>query len=149
MTFDVANLDKELNESRLADQVIELVKKMSEDEQLTLFKELEERLFKGRRKHEREPFFMVVDYSIEDRFYKDYIQDISAGGVFIETRMPFRAGQEVSLTFPLPDYQKYIKIIGEVVRVTPHGIGVKFKMVNQDQGAMIKSLLEWLSSTSR
>ena len=63
--------------------------------------------------------------------------------------MPFRAGQEVSLTFPLPDYQKYIKIIGEVVRVTPHGIGVKFKMVNQDQEGMIKSLLGWLTRTRR
>jgi Tfp pilus assembly protein PilZ len=61
--------------------------------------------------------------------------------------MPFRAGQDVSLTFPLPDYQKYIKINGEVVRVTPRGIGVKFKMVNQDQEAMIKSLLEWLTNT--
>jgi uncharacterized protein (TIGR02266 family) len=122
---------------------------MSEHEQLTLFKELEERLFKGRRKHEREPFFMAVDYSTKDRFYKDYIQDISAGGVFIETRIPFRVGQEVSLTFPLPDYQKYIKIAGEVARVTTQGIGVKFKTVNQDQEAMIKSLLQRLSSTRR
>ncbi len=92
---------------------------------------------------------MVVNYSVEDRFYTSHILDISAGGVFIETRIPFTAGQEVSLTFPLPDYQKYIKINGEVVRVTPHGIGVKFKMVNQDQGAMIKSLLQRLSSTRR
>jgi uncharacterized protein (TIGR02266 family) len=145
------NSDEEItmNESSVTARLLELIKKMSEHEQLTLFKELEERLFKGRRKHEREPFFMAVDYSTKDRFYKDYIQNISAGGVFIETRMPFRAGQEVSLTFPLPDYQKYIKIIGEVVRVTPHGIGVKFKMVNQDQGAMIKSLLQRLSSTRR
>jgi hypothetical protein len=35
---------------------------MCEDEQLTLLKELEKRIFKGRRKHEREPFFMVVDW---------------------------------------------------------------------------------------
>ena len=138
-----------MNESSVTARLLELIKKMCEDEQLALLKELEKRIFKGKRKHEREPFFMVVDYSIEDRFYKDYIQNISAGGVFIETRIPFRAGQEVSLTFPLRDYQKYIKIIGEVVRVTPHGIGVKFKMVNQDQGAMIKSLLEWLSSTRK
>jgi len=122
---------------------------MSEDEQLALLKELEERLFKGRRKHEREPFFMAVDYSTKDRFYKDYIQDISAGGVFIETRIPFRAGQEVSLTFPLPNYQKYIKIMGEVARVTTRGIGVKFKTVDQDQEVMIKSLLQRLSSTRR
>ncbi len=138
-----------MNKSSVRARLLEVIKSMSEDEQLAHLKELEERLFKGRRKHEREAFFMAVDYSTKDCFYKDYIQDISAGGVFIETRMPFRAGQEVSLTFPLPDYQKYIKIIGEVVRVTPHGIGVKFKMVNQDQGAMIKSLLQRLSSTRR
>jgi len=41
------------------------------------------------------------------------------------------------------------KIFSEVARLTPQGIGVKFKMVNQDQEAMIKSLLEWLSSTRR
>ena len=138
-----------MNESSITARLLKVIKKMSENEQLTLLKELEERLFKGRRKHERVPFFMAVDYSTEDRFYKDYIQDISAGGVFIQTRMPFRAGQDVSLSFPLPGYQKYIAINGEVARVTPEGIGVKFKMVNQDQEGMIKSLLEWLSNTRR
>jgi len=123
-------------------KVTELIKKMPKDEQLTLFKELKKRLFKEERKHERGPFFMTVDYSIESRFYKSYIQNISAGGVFIITRMLFTAGQEVSLTFPLLNYQKCIKIIGEVARVTPQGIGVKFKIVNKEQEAMIKSLLE-------
>jgi len=84
---------------------------------------------------------MVVDYSTEDHVYKDFIRNISAGGVFIETRMPFTVGKEVSLTFPLPDSQKHIKIIGEVARTTPHGVGVKFKTANKDQEAMIKSLL--------
>ena len=138
-----------MNKSSVTARLLEVIKAMSEDEQLALLKELEERLFKGRRKHEREPFFMAVDYSTKDRFYKDYIQDISAGGVFIETRIPFRAGQEVSLTFPLPNYQKYIKIMGKVARVTTRGIGVKFKTVDQDQEVMIKSLLQRLSSTRR
>jgi Tfp pilus assembly protein PilZ len=126
-----------------------MIKRMPEDEQLALLKELGERLSKGRRKHEREPFFMVADYSAEDRVYRDYIQNVSAGGVFIETHMPFTSGQEVSLAFPLPNYEKYIKIIGEVARVTPHGIGVVFKIVNQEQETMVKSLLEWLTSTKR
>jgi uncharacterized protein (TIGR02266 family) len=141
------NSDEEItmNESSVTARLFEVIKGMSEGEQLTLLKELEGRLFRGRRKHEREPFSMVVDYSTEDRAYRDYIQNVSAGGVFIETRMPFTVGQEVSLAFPLPNYQKYIKIIGEVARITPQGIGVKFKMVNQDQEAMIKSLLEWLA----
>jgi Tfp pilus assembly protein PilZ len=136
-----------MNESRTTARLFELIKRMSEDEQLALLKELGERFSKGRRKHEREPFFMVADYSTEDRVCRDYIQNVSAGGVFIETHMPFTSGQEVSLAFPLPNYQKYIKIIGEVARVTPQGIGVVFKLVKQEQETMVKSLLEWLTST--
>jgi hypothetical protein len=77
-----------MNESSVTACLLKLAKKMSEDEQLTLLRELVERLLKGSRKHERELFFMVVDYSTEDRIYKDYIKDISADGIFIETRMP-------------------------------------------------------------
>lgn len=140
----MTNFDNQLNESSVTARLFDLIKNMSKDEQLTLLKELEERLFKGKREHVRKPFFMVVDYSIEDRAYKDYIQNISAGGVFIETRMPFTVGQAVSLSFPLPNYQKYIKITGEIVRISPQGIGVRFKTVTQDQEKMIKSLLEMI-----
>jgi len=138
-----------MNESSTTARLFEMIKRMPEDEQLALLKELGERLSKGRRKHEREPFFMVADYSAEDRVYRDHIQNVSAGGVFIETHMPFTSGQEVSLAFPLPNYKKYIKIIGEVARVTPQGIGVVFKLVNQEQETMVKSLLEWLTSIKR
>ena len=134
-----------MNESGVTARLFEVIKQMSEDEQLTLLKDLQRRLFKWRRKRRREPFFMVVNYSVEDRCYTSHILDISAGGVFIETRIPFTPGQEVSLTFPLPDYQKHIKIIGEIVRVTQQGIGVKFKTVNQDQEVMIESLLKRLT----
>jgi len=85
---------------------------------------------------------MVIDYSAQDHVYKDFIQDISSGGVFIQTHMPFTVGQEVSLTFPLPNYQKHVKVMGEVVRSTSQGVGVKFKMADNDQEAMITSLLE-------
>ncbi|MBW1797372.1 MAG: PilZ domain-containing protein, partial [Deltaproteobacteria bacterium] len=55
---------------------------------------------------------------------------------------PFSIGQDVTLTFPLPNHQEHIKINGEVVRSTPHGIGVKFKMADEDQETMVKSLLD-------
>ena len=136
-TFEIQS-----NESRITARLIELIKNMSEDEQRTLLKDLEEKPFEGRRKHVRKPFLMAVDYSTQDHVYKDFIQDVSTGGVFIQTHMPFTVGQEVSLTFPLPNYQKHIKVIGEVVRSTTQGVGVKFKMADQDQTAMITSLLE-------
>jgi len=136
-TFEIQS-----NESSITARLIELIKNMPEDEQRALLKDLEEKPFEGRRKHARKPFLMAVDYSTQDHVYKDFIQDISTGGVFIQTHMPFSVGQEVSLTFPLPNYQKHIKIVGEVVRSTSQGVGVKFKMANQDQEAMITSLLE-------
>jgi len=138
----MTTFETQLNESKITTRLIELIKKMPEEEQRALLKELEERLFEGKREHERKPFLMAVDYSTQDHVYKDFIQNISAGGVFIQTNMPFSVGQEVSLTFPLPNYKKHIKIIGEVVRTTPQGVGVKFKMADQDQKAIIKSLLE-------
>ena len=138
----MTTFETQLNESKITTRLIELIKKMPEEEQRALLKELEERLFEGKREHERKPFLMAVDYSTQDHVYKDFIQNISAGGVFIQTHMPFSVGQEVSLTFPLPNYQKHIKIIGEVVRSSPQGVGVKFKMADQDQKAIIKSLLE-------
>jgi len=132
------------NQSNLTVRLFELIKGLSEDEQRSLLRELEEKLSRGKREHERKPFFMIIDYSTEDRVYKDYIQNISAGGVFIETQMPFAEGQELSLSFPLPNFQKYIKISGEIVRTSPQGIGVQFKTANQEQEEMIKSLVEMI-----
>ena len=138
----MTTLETQSNESRITARLIELIKNMSEDEQRTLLKDLEERPFEGKRKHVRKPFLMAVDYSTQDHVYKDFIQDISSGGVFIQTHMPFTVGQEVSLTFPLPSFQKHVKVIGEVVRSTTQGVGVKFKMADKDQETMITSLLE-------
>jgi len=137
----MTTFEKQLNESMITARLIKLIKKMPEDEQKTLLKELKEKPFEGRRKHKRKSFIMAVDYSTQDHIYKDFIQDISAGGVFIQTNMPFTVGQVVSLTFPLPNYQKHIKVIGEVVRTSQLGIGVKFKTTDQSQKTMIKSLL--------
>jgi Tfp pilus assembly protein PilZ len=136
--------DMKAPSSTVSDRLIELILSMPEAEQHKLLKDLEGKLLQTRRRHTRKPFFMVVDYATEDRAYKDFIQNISAGGVFIETPMPFSAGQEISLTFPLPNYQKYIKINGEVMWTSAKGIGVSFRLANQDQEATIRSLLDMI-----
>ena len=86
---------------------------------------LRDRQTREKRKHPRKSCFISVDYVTQDRVYKDFIQNISRGGVFIETRAPFFVGEKVSLTFTPPDHRKSIKTIGEVVRTSPQGIGVK------------------------
>lgn len=79
----------------------------------------------------RTPLSMAVTYAARGEAYEDFIQDISAGGVFIETNAHFIAGQALSITLPLPGHQRFIQVSGVVVRVSPHGIGVKFSQTVQ------------------
>jgi non-heme chloroperoxidase len=94
-----------------------------------------------KREYERKPYSAVVNYIVNEGAYTDSIQNISAGGVFIETGNPFFEGQEVSMTFPLPVSEENISMKGEIVRISEPGIGVKFKMASPEQEANIDSLV--------
>ena len=99
----------------------------NDDEQIFREKKVE------KRKHPRKPCSIVVDYATQDRAFRDYIRDISKSGVFIETTNFFSVGQEFIMTFSIPNNQKPLKFIGEVVRTGQRGVGVKFKrQVNID-----------------
>jgi Tfp pilus assembly protein PilZ len=60
------------------------------------------------------------------RAYRDFIKDISLGGVFIFTRIPFKIGQQIRLVFRKKDGDNPVTIQGKIARVTPEGIGVEF-----------------------
>ncbi len=100
--------------------------------------------FPKRRKHMRKPYFSVVDYSIQDTRYTDFIHNISAGGVFIGTGTPFLAGEQVSMVFPLPVTQEQFRIAGEIVWASKKGIGVRFKMTDDKREATIQSLVDMI-----
>ncbi len=80
-----------------------------------------------KRRHPRKPCSIVVDYASRDRAFRDYIRDISSGGVFIETSKEFSIGDEIMMTFSISSKQRPFKFTGQVVRITDNGIGVKFK----------------------
>jgi len=88
---------------------------------------------KEKRSYIRKPFFMPVDYSTRDRVYRDFIKDISTGGVFIETLRPLPVGQEISMAFSFPNLRQNFKISGDFVRMDPKGIGVAFIKSGEDQ----------------
>lgn len=121
---------------------LELIENMYKEDPEIGLKEMEEWLYEGKREHYRKPFFTVVDFTTRGHAFKDFIKDISPGGVFIETSIPCNIGQELSLTFALPNCQKHIKITGEVVRITLQGIGVKFGMPKQQQETMKREKLD-------
>jgi len=130
------------NEKKLTDRLIRAVSKLS----LQRKKMLEELLHEWDRLDYREdsriPCFLPVDYSTADRVYQDFINNLSNGGVFIETSASLAEGQSISLIFTVPNLQKSFKISGTIVRTERDGIGVKFsKKLTPYQKELINSAI--------
>jgi Tfp pilus assembly protein PilZ len=131
-----------IDRNEIRDSIFDMVSRMSDEEMLALSKELKERQYLERRKYDRIDFFTIIDYSAGDQYYRDFIQDMSNSGVFIKTSQKFSTGQMIRMIFMSRDNQKPFKINGEIVRVSPDGIGVKFQIESQVQEEAIKSLIQ-------
>jgi len=114
-----------LNEHGVKQRLIELIDNMSEEHQRDLLNQLDLQDI-GYRKHLRKSCSIATDYTIKDKLYKDFITNISAGGVYIKTYQPQSAGQKVSMTFVLPKFNKPIRINGKIVRSSSQGFAIKF-----------------------
>ena len=109
-------------------------------------KELEERQNKEQREYSRKDFLTTIDYTVGDRYYRDFIQDMSDSGVFIKTSQKLSIGQTILMTFMSPDNQKPFRINSEIIRTYEDGIGVTFKIESQVQEAALKSLVDMIQS---
>jgi len=56
----MATFMNQSNQSNLIARLFELIKNLSEQDQASLLRELEEKVSRGKREHERKPFFMVI-----------------------------------------------------------------------------------------
>ena len=128
---------KDLLQDNFTTHIFKLVIDMTDEQQMLLLDALEKRAPKGeskdRRGHARKPCIIPLDYKVNRRSFKGYILDISAFGVFIETSDYFFSGQEILMVFSVPNYQKPLKLTGEIVWSSQQGIGVKFTHLTQHQ----------------
>ena len=130
------------DEKKLTDRLIEAVTKLSPQRKKMLEELLNEWERLDYREDSRIPCFLPVDYSTTDRVYQDFINNLSNGGVFIETAAALREGQTISLIFTVPSLQKSFKISGTIVRTEQDGIGVKFsKKLTPYQKELIHSAI--------
>ena len=125
-------------------QLLDLIKNLSEDKQKRLLSILKKWESEEKREFKRKSCLVPIDYSSADRAFRDFIQNLSVGGVFIETRESFSVGQTVTLTLNMPDSQDHFKVSGEIVRAEPLGIAVKFKKVTRYQAEMVKFITDRL-----
>ena len=130
------------DENKLTDRLIQAVTKLSPQRKKMLEALLNEWERLDYREDSRIPCFLPVDYSASDRVYQDFINNLSNGGVFIETAAPLGVSQPISLIFTVPSLQKTFKISGTIIRTEQDGIGVKFtKKLTPYQTEMIHSAI--------
>ena len=83
---------------------------------------------KERRQADRHACRHEVGYAIQDASYIDYIEDINAWGVFIQSEQQVPVGKSILMTIPLLSNETSIKVVGQVVWSGPEGMGVRFDM---------------------
>jgi len=71
---------------------------------------------------------VVADCRTMEGGFQAPINNISSGGVFIDTRQRLFAGQEIAMKFDFPDAGSTIMANGEIVRTSFEGAGIRFRM---------------------
>jgi len=106
----------------------------------------------GNRKFLRLETQIQVDYTLDDDVELLFSTNISEGGLYLETLNPFPAGVKLLLRFNLPESEKIIEIVGEVVYSVEEifdvdnwdlpGMGIKFLSVDDVDKELIKKFIE-------
>ncbi len=144
----------------LPDHIFKMIMDMSEAKQLLVTNQLEEMLLEQSlwdekvtvvdidpRRGSRKPCVIMVDFSSDELSAQEYIRDISVGGAFIKTDQPLVIGQEVALSFSVPNIDHSLDLTGKVVRCNGEGIGVKFTNLTKRQQDMIMSIIETMDES--
>lgn len=119
----------ELSRNEVRAFIFEIIDNMSDKEVRQLLKNLEnwQKSKNEKRTHPRRSTYMDITYlSDQRRIFKDFVRNISAGGLYVETNLVTEVGQKLTMTFSHPDSSYPIKVLGRIIRVEPNGFGVKF-----------------------
>lgn len=116
---------KKISASEATSTLIKAVLKMSADEIISLLNDIEQKE-PQMAEEPRIDYCAEVAFAVEERFYTGYITNINASGVFIETKDDFTTGQNLTLSFELPNDSEYVKLTGKIDKKADDGIDILF-----------------------
>ena len=79
------------------------------------------------RRHPRRPFGRATLYASRNRFIRGTVKDISKGGMFIEAADGIAVGEQLNLAVPAGHRRRDFTVRGEIVRVDPNGLAIRFE----------------------
>jgi uncharacterized protein (TIGR02266 family) len=102
------------------------------------------------RKHPRYRVDLDVTLVSDHNFYAGFVENLSAGGVFIATHMLKPVGERIDVSINLPDCTQAICGLGEVRWVrefsensnVPPGVGIRFLELAPDAQVAIEQFLQ-------
>lgn len=100
-----------------------------------------------KRRSDRAPVVVRVDYSTVDAFFSDFTRNINEGGMFIETDEPCTVDELVTLQFQLPGGDEPVRVRGRVVwsdTGEAPGMGIEFEGLDAATRARINQLVRRL-----
>jgi Tfp pilus assembly protein PilZ len=84
---------------------------------------------KNLRRYPRKYCAKPATFGFNNKSYDGFISDISRNGCFIENTEFLKFGQVIDLVIPGTKFSENNILSGEVVRLSPIGVGVKFKSI--------------------
>ncbi len=129
-----SNVNK-LDRSEVRAFIFGIIDEMSDTEMRQLLKDLEnwQKSKNEKRKYPRRSTIIDIAYSSDQRrIFEDFVRNISAGGLYIETNLVTELGQKLTMTFSHPESGDPIKVLGKIIRVDSEGIGVQFNKFLSD-----------------
>ena len=147
---------KQLIGDNVTGHLFKLIVEMSEDQQIILLEQMGktptiespvttvslEESETSMRKNLRKPCLINANYRIQGRNFKNYILDISIGGVFIETDQKLPVGKQMTLKFSLPTLSQPFTVTGKIAWSSPRGFGLKFDEMTPQQDNLLKSFVD-------
>jgi uncharacterized protein (TIGR02266 family) len=108
-----------------------------------------------RRRTERAPVVVRIEYATVDALFSDFTRNINEGGIFVETDEPIPLDEKVELKLRLPGSSELVHATGRVVRIEPTtpssagGIAIEFGQLDADARELINAAVRRLRSDSR
>ena len=103
-----------------------------------------------RRRSDRAPVVVQIEYSTVDALFSDFTRNINEGGIFVETEELIPLDEKVDLKLRLPGSDEIVHARGRVVRVEPAsatsagGIAVEFAQLDARARELINAAVRRL-----
>lgn len=108
-----------------------------------------------RRRSDRAPVVVRIEYSTVDALFSDFTRNINEGGIFVETEESIPLDEKVDLKLRLPGSNEIVRVQGRVVRAEPAtatsagGIAVEFEQLDARARELINAAVRRLRSEPR